>query len=143
MGFWIKVCAIFSVSALGGLVFGTADEVFNLGIWRGHYPPVYTEDNGSVHYETYGAFMLWAAIIFLVASGLGSWLWWRRLRRAEDALLLMEYMRQRGYEEGAEAEPEAAVSTFDYEIEAVDEGEGSPSLAELERKYLRDDEDSQ
>jgi hypothetical protein len=106
MRFLVKVCALFFVCGLLSMLLGTADQLFDLGLWHGAYPPIQTDANGVQTASTYGEFMLYAGGTTLFALLLGSYLWYRLQRRYEAAVLFMEAVRAQGYEEAREEAPE-------------------------------------
>jgi len=99
MRFWLKICAFFFVVGIFSLILVSADHVFGLGIWNGHYPPSTTEE-GVTTYSSYGKCMLYLGITVVVAGALGTFLMGRIRRREVEALILLEAIRQQGIEEG-------------------------------------------
>jgi hypothetical protein len=124
VSFWVKVCAVFFVSGVGSMILGTADQLFDLGFWHGAYPPVQEAGTPHEHATTYGQFMLYAGITALVSGLLGTFLYNRRIRRQEEALMLLQL-----FEESEDFHPP--------QRDEPSENESAPkaTLAELERKY--------
>jgi di/tricarboxylate transporter len=100
--FWLKVCSFFFVVGILSLILVSADHIFSLGIWHGHYPPTTTNATGESEYSTYGECMLYIGITVVVAGLLGAFLTRRLQRREMEAAMFLEMVRQQGIEEGRE-----------------------------------------
>lgn len=131
MRFLFRVCQFFFFCGLLLMFIGTADELFDLGIWHGQYPLGDYNKQGEQLPATYGHFMMWAGIITAVAFLLGTFLMYRLRRRAIGVFLFMEAIRVQGFTEALDGRREEVV-----ELDELPAGEQpSNSLEELERKY--------